>query len=185
MTVRTIRVPRPPHRPVGTALLHALDGSHPWGTASSSLSRYGAVHETVTILPPDTTPARRRWVSALHAAPPAALMLTLVLGCVGIGVAVPWHAAFGAPAALGAAAWLVCWREASPATRSAVQTTAWCSALVVDAEADAAVRRVRRIVHRLQRAEDGVRAGLLPASALQEEWRDAYELVGRLERLVR
>lgn len=117
--------------------------------------------------------------------PCLALLSTLAAGGIGAGLDVPWSIAFGFPAAIGAVAWLVCWWEASPATQSAAHLAASASMLVTNPDADASIRRVRRIARRLRRTEDGVRAGLLPASDLLREWRDAYELVRRLEQMPR
>ena len=165
------------------ALLRLLDAGHPWGSIEHSTTRYGAASEWLTVLPPDTTPEDRRWVAVARAMPAVALLAVLIVGGTAAAAGAPWPVAFGLPAAVLAAAWIVVAHRAAPVLRRAVHVGARTSALVASPEGEAAVRRVRRIAHRLCAVEREVRAGTAPAARLRLEWQDAYELVGTLEHL--
>lgn len=157
---------------------------HPWGSCTLTVTRYGGAITSLTLLPPDTSADRRRWVAISSAAPLVACVATVLVGLGLAALGVDGTLAFGVPAVLSLLLVVTAAREAGPALRRAVRVSARVSAVAPRASMQREVAMLERLVAPIEAAERDWREGRGSEASLREAWRAAYDEL-RLRELVR
>lgn len=160
------------------------DGRHRWGDHAVIVGRYGVVVRTLTIYPPGSTTAERRWLRAWRSAPMFAVVL-FWLGLAGFSAGLPLPVACAATAAMVAIVLgLLAWR--SRRTRRAVvsimsETPPGMSRPeILDRQAT-----MNRVIATMRAAERHLAAGEIDQVQFLRCWFDAYETVRRAAGVVR